>query len=44
VGEDEVDYDVMAVDEYNDTFSFSYSISLEHGTEQEVSIEMSDID
>lgn len=42
--EDEVDYDVMAVDEYNDTYSFSYTISQEYGTEQEVAIEMSDID
>ncbi len=44
MGEDEVDYDVMAVDEYNDTYSFTYTISQEYGTEQEVAIEMSDID
>jgi len=44
IGEDEVDYDIMAVDEYNDTYSFSYTISMEYGTEQEVLIEMSDRD
>ena len=44
MGEDDVDYDVMAVDEYNDTYSFSYTISQDYGLEQEVAIEMSDID
>ncbi|MDA3940173.1 MAG: hypothetical protein PF693_12855 [Spirochaetia bacterium] len=44
IGEVDVDYDVMAVDEYNDIYSFSYTISLDYGTEQEVLIEMSDID
>ncbi len=44
IGEGDVDYDVMAVDEYNDTYSFSYTISLDYGTEQEVLIEMGDMD
>ncbi len=44
VGEDDVDYDVMAVDENNDTYSFTYTISLEYGLEQEVAVEMGDID
>ncbi|MCK5199638.1 MAG: hypothetical protein KAR21_14860 [Spirochaetales bacterium] len=44
IGEDEVDYDVMAVDEYNNTYSFTYTISIEYGYEQVVAVEMSDID
>ena len=43
VDEGDVEYDVMAVDEYNDIYSFSYTISMEYGTEQEVAIEMGDI-
>ncbi len=44
IGEGDVDYDIMAVDEYNDTYSFSYTISLDYGDEQEVLIEMGDMD
>jgi hypothetical protein len=44
VGEGEVEYDFLAVDENNETYSFTYTISLDYGTEQEVVIEMSDMD
>jgi hypothetical protein len=44
IGDEDVDYDVMAVDEYNDTYSFTYTMSLEYGEEQEVLIEMADLD
>ncbi|MCK5201443.1 MAG: hypothetical protein KAR21_23980, partial [Spirochaetales bacterium] len=44
IGDDEVDYDVMAVDEYNDTYSFVLTLDPSYGYEQEVAIEMSDID
>ena len=44
IGDDEVDYDVMAVDEYNDTYSFVLTLDPATGYEQEVAIEMGDID
>lgn len=41
---EDVDYDIMAIDEYDDSYSFSYTISLDYGTEQQVFIETSDLD
>ena len=44
IGDDIVDYDFMAVDEYNDTYSFSYSLDPAYGYLTEIAVEMSDID
>ncbi len=44
IDEEAVDYDFMAVDENNDTYSFSYSLDPAYGSFDEVAIEMSDLD
>ncbi len=44
IGDDAVDYDVMAVDENNDTYSFTLTLDPSTGSEQNVAIEMGDMD
>ncbi len=44
LGDDAVDYDVMAVDENNDTYSFTLTLDPSTGSEQNVAVEMGDMD
>ena len=44
LGDDAVDYDVMAVDENNNTYSFTLTLDPSTGSEQTVAVEMGDMD
>jgi len=44
LGDDVVDYDVMAVDENNATYSFTLTLDPSTGSEQNVAVEMGDMD